>query len=102
MYLGWRSQERLDIGPAYLTSPAQRLAFSAASCSVKPVAHTVKKDLKQVTEAILDFCNGPIRDKPLQVKEAWPQMEEYSDENIDNDSGIDRSDDFTQEIINEA
>ena len=116
MYLGWRSQERLDIGPAYLTSPAQRLASSAIPCSVKPGSRsatataatdtaTAKEGIKEVTEAILDFCNSPIGDKPPQVKEAWPHVDDDSDENSDNlddDSGIDRSDDFTQEILNEA
>jgi len=116
VYLGWRSQERLDIGPAYLTSPAQRLASSAIPCSVKPGSRsatataatdtaTAKEGIKEVTEAILDFCNSPIGDKPPQVKEAWPHVDDDSDENSDNlddDSGIDRSDDFTQEILNEA
>jgi len=38
-YLGWRSQERLDIGPAYLATPAQRLA-STACCPVPPTSST--------------------------------------------------------------
>ena len=109
MYIGWRSQERLDIGPAYLTSPAQRLASSVIPCSVKPVVatsgiDTAKEGIKEVTEAILDFCNSPIGDKPTQVKEAWPHVEDESDDtsdNLDDDSGIDRSDDFTQELLNE-
>merc|ERR1711981_36705 len=29
-YLGWRSQERLDIGPTYLNSPTRRLAATTA------------------------------------------------------------------------
>eukprot|EP00092_Neocalanus_flemingeri_P095749 GFUD01121832.1.p1 GENE.GFUD01121832.1~~GFUD01121832.1.p1 ORF type:complete len:241 (+),score=95.47 GFUD01121832.1:59-724(+) len=115
VYLGWRSQERLDIGPAYLASPAQRLASSAIPCSVRPGSRsatataatdtaTVKEGIKEVTEAILHFCNSPSGDKPPQVKEAWPHIEDDSDENsdtLDDDSGIDRSDDFTQEILNE-
>ena len=28
IYLGWRSKDRLDIGPSYLTTPAQRLTVS--------------------------------------------------------------------------
>jgi len=106
VYLGWRSQERLDIGPAYLTSPAQRLASSAIPCSVQSVSaiaatDTAKEGIKDITDAILDFCNSPIG--PPQVKEAWPHIEDDSDDsdNLDDDSGIDRSDDFTQEILNE-
>jgi len=110
VYLGWRSQERLDIGPVYLTSPAQRLANSVIPCSVKSVASKAttdiaKEGIKEVTEAIMDFCTSPIGDKPPQVKEAWSHVEDDSDENsdtLDDDSGIDRSDDFTQDILNEA
>lgn len=48
VYLGWRSQERLRPGPAaYLTTPTQRLASSA-----------MEDDLKQVTNAIFDFCKS--------------------------------------------
>eukprot|EP00092_Neocalanus_flemingeri_P087300 GFUD01110162.1.p1 GENE.GFUD01110162.1~~GFUD01110162.1.p1 ORF type:complete len:218 (+),score=87.65 GFUD01110162.1:3-656(+) len=111
VYLGWRSQERLDIGPAYLASPAQRLASSAIPCSVRPGSRSatataatdtaiVEEGIKDVTEAILHFCNSPSGDKPPQVKEAWPHIEDESD-NVDDDSGIDRSDDFMQEILNE-
>ena len=104
MYLGWRSQERLDIGPAYLTSPAQRLATSAVVVRGSPakVEAKVQEDIKEVTEAIMDFCSPAS--KPGQVKQAWLGRDEESEnsDNPDDDSGIDRSDDFTQEILNEA
>merc|ERR1719347_1971664 len=46
VYLGWRSQERLQPGPAaYLATPTQRLASTA-----------MEDDIKQVTNAIVDFC----------------------------------------------
>jgi len=106
VYLGWRSQERLDIGPLYLTSPAQRLATSAVVVKEKPAKNEeqVKEDIKEVTEAIIDYCNSPVNGKPVQVKQAWMINDEDSDnsDNPDDDSGIDRSDDFTQEILNEA
>ena len=103
LYLGWRSQERLDIGPAYLTSPAQRLASSAVVARDKP-RDNVTEDIKEVTEAIIDFCSTPGTGKPGQVKQAWVSNDDDSDnsDNPDDDSGIDRSDDFTQEILNEA
>ena len=41
VYLGWRSQERLDIGPLYLTSPAQRLATSTVVVKEKPAKNEV-------------------------------------------------------------
>ena len=110
MYLGWRSQERLDIGPVYLTSPAQRLATSAVV--VKPnlkeepkPTETVMDDIKEVTDAIIDYCSSPVGGKPVVVKQAWMKSaDDDSDQsdNPDDDSGIDRSDDFTQEILNEA
>ena len=104
MYLGWRSQERLDIGPAYLTSPAQRLATSAVVVRGSPakVEARVQEDIKEVAEAILDYCSPAS--KPGQVKQAWLGRDEDSEnsDNPDDDSGIDRSDDFTQEILNEA
>ena len=111
MYLGWRSQERLDIGPVYLTNPAQRLASSAVQVKpntkevVEKEEETVSEDIKEVTEAILDFCSSPVTGGPVVVKQAWISTDgEDSDhsDNPDDDSGIDRSDDFTQEILNEA
>ena len=109
IYLGWRSQERLDIGPVYLTNPAQRLASSAVqvknnnnnTSNNNQVA--VSEDIKEVTEAILDYCSPP--GKPGPVKQAWVSdggEESDNSDNPDDDSGIDRSDDFTQEILNEA
>ena len=106
MYLGWRSQERLDIGPVYLTNPAQRLASSAVqvknNSKEEKKEENVKEDIKEVTEAILDFCSSPV---PMPVKQAWISNDGEDSDNSDNpddDSGIDRSDDFTQEILNEA
>lgn len=59
----------------------------------------VTEDIKEVTEAIIDFCSTPGT-----VKQAWVSNDDDSDnsDNPDNDSGIDRSDDFTHEILNEA
>ena len=106
VYLGWRSQERLDIGPAYLATPAQRLASSVAPRNLATaVAATAEEGIKEVTDAILEYCNSPLCDKPPEVKDAWPEVEDESDDNSDNlddDSGIDRSDDFMQEILKEA
>ena len=108
IYLGWRSQERLDIGPVYLTNPAQRLASSAVqvkntNTTTNNNKVTVTEDIKEVTEAILDYCSTP--GKPGPVKQAWTSdggEESDNSDNPDDDSGIDRSDDFTQEILNEA
>ena len=90
--------------PAYLTSPAQRLASSAVMLVSRPASvtegtatlATAQEGIKEVTEAILDFCNSSLLgDRPPQVKEGWPCI----DDNMDDDSGIDRSDDFIQENI---
>ena len=64
----------------------------------------VNKDIKEVTEAIIDFCSSPVNDKPMTVKQAWVSNDDDSDnsDNPDDDSGIDRSDDFTHDILNEA
>ena len=73
MYLGWRSQERLDTGPAYLASPANRLASSLAPRPVRTgtrvgasatgktasQADGVNIEIMDITEAILDYCNTP-------------------------------------------
>ena len=54
------------------------------------------------------YCNSSACDEPPQVKEAWPFVEDDNiedsdcDDTMDNDSGIDRSDDFTEEILNES
>ena len=101
VYLGWRSQERLDTGPSYLTTPAQRLASSALefkskidvtkNSTIKPKdVDNVQTNIKEVTDAIMNFCKSSINAK------------EYGDEeNMDGDSGIDRSEDFTQEVLSE-
>ena len=72
---------------------------------VEKEEETVSEDIKEVTEAILDFCSSPVTGGPVVVKQAWISTDgEDSDhsDNPDDDSGIDRSDDFTQEILNEA
>ena len=107
MYLGWRSQERLDTGPAYLASPANRLATSLAphpvrvgASAIVKTADGVKNEIMDITEAILDYCNTPAvvaKDACIDVDESDEDTEQYDDD----DSGIDRSDDFTQELINE-
>ena len=92
----------------YLTSPAQRLATSAVVTQQQTPANnttTVNDDIKEVTEAIIDFCSSPVDGKPGPVKQAWIKTGDDDSDNSDNpddDSGIDRSDDFTQEILNEA
>ena len=102
VYLGWRSQERLDIGPSYLASPAQRLASTVIEVKDKigekrTAASDVQTNIKQVTDAIMDFCRTSADDTP--VIHDWDKDNE--DENIDDDSGIDRSEDFTREVLNE-
>ena len=101
VYLGWRSQERLDIGPVYLTNPAQRLASSAVQVknNNNDSQVTVTEDIKEVTEAILDFCKTSVKEPKI----AWESPKQLNEENdVDGDSGIDRSEDFTKEILNEV
>lgn len=122
--------ERLDIGPAYLVSPSQRLACTAlptdqavlTRSATLPVGSRVDTDIRQVTEAIMDFCRSPQKnmasvtlvgeEKPPghQVKEAWCERREGDSDDSDNernsdqpddDSGIDRSEDFTAEILSD-
>ena len=101
VYLGWRSQERLDTGPSYLTTPAQRLASSALEFKTKidvtknttikaKDVDNVQTNIKEVTDAIMNFCKSSISDKECG-----------DEENMDGDSGIDRSEDFTQEVLSE-
>jgi hypothetical protein len=55
-------------------------------------------------EDTLDYCNRSLSDKPPQVKEAWPLIDSDNDDssdNMDDDSGIDRSDDFREDILDE-
>ena len=104
VYLGWRSQERLDIGPVYLTNPAQRLASSAVQVKNNSNSNsnsqvTVNEDIKEVTDAIMDFCKTSVK----KTKVAWESPEQLNEEDdVDGDSGIDRSEDFTKEILNEV
>ena len=102
--------------PAYLTSPAQRLAGSARLGSTPGSQHTsavyctapaetedFKADMMNITQAILDLCNGPSVHKPSLVKDADHDDDENDDttDDMDGDSGIDRSEDYAQEILNE-
>ena len=102
--------------PAYLTSPAQRLAGSArldstrgipsnsaVSCTAAAESEDFKADMMNITEAILDLCNGHSDDRPSLVKDADLDDDENDDttDDMDGDSGIDRSEDFAQEILNE-
>ena len=104
MYLGWRSQERLDIGPVYLTNPAQRLASSAVQVKQTGKEMTEKKvekeniseNIKEVTEAIMDFCKTS-----RETKIAWEGPNNDEDD-VDGDSGFDKSEDLSKEILNEV
>ena len=104
MYLGWRSQERLDIGPVYLTNPAQRLASSAVQLRQTGKDETEKKveeeniseNIKEVTEAIMDFCKTS-----RETKIAWEGPNNDEDD-VDGDSGFDKSEDLSKEILNEV
>ena len=107
--------------PAYLTSPASRLAKSvlhpikkqnksvptndnAIVAGTKDDTENVKNDIMDITEAILNYCNTSSGDKGPVAKDAWHGDDE-SDEDKDvkdDDSGIDRSDDYIQEIVNET
>lgn len=127
--------ERLDIGPTYLVSPSQRLACTAlptipavlTRSATLPVRSTVDTDIRQVTEAILEYCKSPQniagvtpvredeKDRKLpmhQVKEAWCEIgdregdsdgsdNDMNSDQPDDDSGIDRSEDYTVEIISD-
>ena len=106
VYLGWRSQERLDIGPAYLASPAQRLASSVVPCQAAPASSdsmtedtATGGDCFEVdTEAV--HANNYQADKPPQVKQVEDESD-YNSDAMDDDSGFDRSDDFKEEVIDE-
>ena len=82
------------------------MAATTAAATATAAADTdaIKESIMEVTEAILDFCNSPFIDKPHQVKEAWlvDYDSDVNSDNLDDDSGIDRSEDFTQEILNES
>merc|ERR1719233_1220866 len=116
VYLGWRSQERLNMDQDYLTSPASRLAKSvlhplkkqnkindeAIVDGTKDNTENVKNDIMDITEAILSYCSTSSHDKAPVAKDAW-QGDDESDgdkDDKDDDSGIDRSDDYIQEIVN--
>ena len=95
IYLGWRSQDRLDIGPLYLTSPSQRLASTV-----------VNKQLKEPPKDSEEFMvEADDKRVPTEVKEAWPEIASDSEtdgEICDDDSGIDRSDDFVNDLLEDA
>jgi len=126
-YLGWRSQERLDIGPSYLNSPARRLAATTALPSQRsatlpnktaaPPSPSTTAGIREVTTAIISYCSPP--EKPRQAwgeelpkrgeedkeeEEKWRRgsrrtEEEGEESDHSGDSGIDRSDDFCQEPL---
>lgn len=121
LYLGWRSQERLDTDLNYQSSPASRLARSvlhpakqqtkvaaskgaADNSGDKDDVENVKSDIMNITEAILNYCNTSSHDKS-SIDNDSPIKDNNSDEDKDekdDDSGIDRSDDYRQEIVNES
>jgi len=107
--------------PAYLTSPASRLAQSvlhpikkqtkiapsnddATVAGTKDDTENVKKDIMDITDAILNYCNTSSHDKAPVAKDAWHGDDESDGDkdDKDDDSGIDRSDDYIQEIVNET
>ena len=95
IYLGWRSQDRLDIGPLYLASPSQRLASTV-------VSKLVKETQKDSEESIAEADDKTV---PSEVKEAWPEISSDSEtdgEVCDDDSGIDRSDDFVNDLLEDV
>jgi len=72
--------------------------------STKDDAENVKNDIMDITEAILNYCNSSSQDKAPVAKDAW-HVDDESDgdkDDKDDDSGIDRSDDYIQEIVNET
>ena len=87
-----------------MTNPAQRLASSAVQVKNNNNNNndsqvTVTEDIKEVTEAILDFCKTSVKEPKI----AWESPKQLNEENdVDGDSGIDRSEDFTKEILNEV
>jgi len=107
--------------PTYLTSPASRLAQSvlhpikkqtkiapsyddATVAGTKDDTENVKKDIMDITDAILNYCNTSSHDKAPVAKDAWHGDDESDGDkdDKDDDSGIDRSDDYIQEIVNET
>jgi len=103
--------------PAYLSSPASRLAKSVLHPvkrqTKKPPsnkddivsdAENVKNDIMDITEAIVNYCNSSSQDKAPVAKNAWHGDDESDGDkdDKDDDSGIDRSDDYIQEIVNET
>jgi len=87
VYLGWRSQESLDMVPTFHKNPAQRLASSLRETS--ETGDNNVESIKNVTEAIIDYCNNNLCKATLDEKD-----------NVDMDSGIPRSQDFTHDTIN--
>ena len=62
----------------------------------------MNNEIMDITEAILDYCNTPAvvtKDACVDVDESDEDNETRDDD--DDDSGIDRSDDFMQELISE-
>ena len=94
MYLGWRSQEKLDTSGT-VSTPTERLARTAVTTYR---VEQVENNIKQVTDAILDFCNTSIDDDCHTTDN---DIKGIYDDNVDNDSGIDRNEDFTKDVLNE-
>ena len=86
VYLGWRSQESLDMVPTFPKNPAQRLASSLRETS--ETGNDNVESIKNVTEAIIDYCNNTLCKATLDEKD-----------NVDMNSGIRRTQDFTQDTI---
>ena len=107
LYLGWRSQERLDIGPAYLTTPAQRLASTAVDVKLRKektdtsakCSGDVESDIKEVTSAIMDFCKSSLSDKPEKRVNGWvDSSKEMRSEDTDGDSAIEEGEASQEEF----
>ena len=81
VYLGWRSQEKAR---TIIRSPAERLASSVTNTTT-----TTEESIKNVTVAIIEYCNKTFGDTH--------DNKDDDDANIDTDSGIYRSMDFNQE-----
>ena len=74
-------QERLDIGPAYLATPTQRLASTATYTNLPPppprsntlppsARVALSKNIKQVSEEIIDYCKTESG-KKTQCRLLW-------------------------------
>ena len=125
VYTGWRNQAKLGSGPSFLlaglpkaiekqdiaeNNEVEREAYVdyiKAKWNTKEIHEEsieTNDGIKQVTEAIVEFCSTSVSET-TDNKESWPPVNDQADtssDTCDDDSGIDRSDDFTQEILGEA